>query len=55
MLGAIVGIVNKSKSVLHCILKVYNDYRLSEAGKYTGRPTKVVFMYNIEMYILSLW
>ena len=35
---AIVEIVNKSKSVVHGILKVYNDYSSSEARKSTGRP-----------------
>ena len=37
-IGAIAEIVNKSKSVVHGILKVYNDYGLSEARKSTGRP-----------------
>ena len=37
-IGAIVEIVNKSKSNVHCILKVYNGYGLSEARKCTGRP-----------------
>ena len=35
---AIAEIVNKSKSVVHGILKVYNDYGSSEARKSTGRP-----------------
>ena len=35
---AIAEIVNKSKSVVHDILKVYNDYGSSEARKSTGRP-----------------
>ena len=37
-IGAIVEIVNKSKSVVHGILKIYNDYCSSEARKSTGRP-----------------
>ena len=37
-IGAIAEIVNKSKSVVHGILKVYNDYGSSEARKSTGRP-----------------
>ena len=37
-IGAIAEIVNKSKSVDHGILKVYNDYGSSEARKSTGRP-----------------
>ena len=37
-IGAIAEIVNKSKSVVHGILKVYNDYGLSEARKSTGSP-----------------
>ena len=37
-IGAIAEIVNKSKSVVHCIFKVYNDYGSSEARKSTGRP-----------------
>ena len=37
-IGAIAEIVNKSKSVVHSILKVYNDYGSSEARKSTGRP-----------------
>ena len=36
-IGVIAEIVNKSKSVVHGILKVYNDYGLSEARKSTGR------------------
>ena len=35
---AIAEILNKSKSVVHGILKVYNDYGSSEARKSTGRP-----------------
>ncbi len=35
---SIAEIVNKSKSVVHGILKVYNDYGSSEARKSTGRP-----------------
>ena len=35
---AIAEIVNKSKSVFHGILKVYNDYGSSEARNSTGRP-----------------
>ena len=35
---AIAEIVNKSKSVVHGILKVYNDYGSSEARKSTDRP-----------------
>ena len=35
---SIAEIVNKSKSVVHSILKVYNDYGSSEARKSTGRP-----------------
>ena len=35
---AIAEIINKSKSVVHGILKVYNDYGSSEARKSTGRP-----------------
>ena len=38
IIGAIAEIVNKSKSVVYRILKVYNDYGLSEARKSTGRP-----------------
>ena len=38
-IGAISEIVNKSRSVLHRILKVYNDYGSSEARTSTGRPT----------------
>ena len=41
----IAEIVNKSKSVVHSILKVYNDCGSSEARKSTGRPritTKIV-------------
>ena len=37
-IGAIAEIVNKSKSVAHGILKVYNNYGSSEARKSTGRP-----------------
>ena len=37
-IGAIAEIVNKSKSVVHGILKVYTDYGSSEARKSTGRP-----------------
>ena len=37
-IGAIAEIVNKSKSFVHCILKVYNDYGSSEASKSTCRP-----------------
>ena len=37
-IGAIAEIVNKSKSVIHCILKIYNDYGSSEARKSTRRP-----------------
>ena len=37
-IGTITEIVNKSKSVDHGILKVYNDYGSSEARKSTGRP-----------------
>ena len=37
-IGAIAEIVNKSKSVVHGILKVYNDFGLSEARMSTGRP-----------------
>ena len=37
-IGAIAEIVNKSKSIVHCILKVYKDYVTSEARKFTGRP-----------------
>ena len=37
-IGAIAEIVNKSKSVFHGILRVYNDYDSSEARKSTGRP-----------------
>ena len=37
-IAAIAVIVNKSKSVVYGILKVYNDYGSSEARKYTGRP-----------------
>ena len=37
-IGAIAEIVNKSKSVVHCILKVYNDYGSSETRKSTGGP-----------------
>ena len=35
---AIVETVNKLKSIVHGILKVYNDYGSSEARKSTGRP-----------------
>ena len=35
---AIADIVNKSKSVVHSILKVYNDYGSFEARRSTGRP-----------------
>ena len=37
-IGAIAEIVNMSKSVVHGILKVYNDYGSSEARNSTGRP-----------------
>ena len=37
-IGAIAEIVNKSKSVIHSILKVYDDYGSSEARKSTGWP-----------------
>ena len=37
-IGAIAEIINKSKSVVHGILKVYKDYGPSEARKSTGRP-----------------
>ena len=37
-IGAIVEIVNKSKSVVHGTLNVYNDYGSSEAIKSTVRP-----------------
>ena len=37
-IGAIPEIVNKSKSAVHGILKVYNDYGTSETRKSTGRP-----------------
>ena len=37
-IGAIAEIVNASKSVVHGIFKVYNDYGLSEVRKSTGRP-----------------
>ena len=37
-IGAIAEIVNKSKSVVHGILKIYTDYGSSEARKSTGRP-----------------
>ena len=36
-IGAISEIVNKLKSVVHGILKVYYDYGSSEAKKSTGR------------------
>ena len=36
-IGAIAEIVNKSKSVLHSILKVYNNYSSSDARKSAGR------------------
>ena len=36
--AALAEIVNKSKNVVHGILKVYNDYGSSEARKSTGRP-----------------
>ena len=36
-IGAIAEIVNKSKSVVHGMLKVYNDYSSSEARMSTGR------------------
>ena len=36
-IGAIAEIVNKSKSVLHSILKVYNNYSSSDARKSEGR------------------
>ena len=39
-IGAIAEIVNKSKSVVHGILKFYNEYGLSEARKSTSRPRK---------------
>ena len=38
-IGAIANIV-KSKSVIHGILKVYDDTGYCEAGKSTGRPTE---------------
>ena len=37
-IGAIAEIVNKSKSIVHGILKVYNDYGSSEARRSTCRP-----------------
>ena len=37
-IGAIAENVNKSKSIVHGILKVYNDSGLPEARKSTGRP-----------------
>ena len=37
-MGAIAEIVNKSKSVVYGILKVYNDYGSSEVRKSSGRP-----------------
>ena len=37
-IGAIAEIVNMSKSVVHCILKVDNDYGSSEARKSTSKP-----------------
>ena len=37
-IGAIAEIVNKSKNVVHGILKVYNDYGSFEARKSTCRP-----------------
>ena len=37
-IGAIAEILNKSKTVVHGILKVFNDYGSSEARKSTGRP-----------------
>ena len=37
-IGAITEIVNQSKSVVHGIIKVYNDFGLSEARKSTGWP-----------------
>ena len=36
-IGSIAEIVNKSKSVVHGILKVYKDYVSSEARKSAGR------------------
>ena len=38
IIGNIVEIVNKSKSVVHGILKVYHYHGSSEARKSTGRP-----------------
>ena len=38
-IGAIAEIVNETKSIVHGILKVYNDYGSSEARKFTGRPS----------------
>ena len=38
---AVAEIVNKSKSVDHGILKIYNDYGSYEARKSTGRPRKM--------------
>ena len=37
-IGAIAKILNKSKSVVHGMLKVYNDCGSSEARKSTDRP-----------------
>ena len=37
-IGAIAEIVYKSKSVVHGILKINNDYGSYEARKSTGRP-----------------
>ncbi len=39
-IGAIATIVNKSKSVVHGILKLYDDTGSCEAKKSTGRPRK---------------
>lgn len=39
-IGSIAKIVNKSKSVVHGILKVYDDCGSCEARKSTGRPRK---------------
>ena len=37
-IGAIAEIINKSKSIVHGVLNVYNDYGSSEARKSTCRP-----------------
>ena len=37
-IGAVANIVKKSKSVIHGILKVYDNTGSCEAGKSTGRP-----------------